>query len=155
MIRTDKNKQGFSGADKKYMKLAIRLAGNAAGNTGPNPMVGAVIVREGIIISTGFHKKAGSPHAEIEAINACPDTSLLGGSTMYVTLEPCSVFGRTPPCTAALISHGFGEVVIGSIDPNPKINGHGVELLQIAGIKTRLDCLKISLQNRMKYSLNL
>ncbi len=123
MTGTDKSKYSFSEADKKYMKLAIRLAEKAAGNTSPNPMVGAVIVRDGKIISTGFHKKAGRPHAEIEAINACPDTSLLRGSTIYVTLEPCSIFGRTPPCTDALIRYGFGEVIIGSIDPNPKING--------------------------------
>src|SRR5665647_216109 len=110
MIRTDKSKHNFSEADHIYMKLAIKLAEKAAGNTSPNPIVGAVIVREGKIISTGFHKKAGSPHAEIEAINACPDSRLLEGATLYVTLEPCSVFGRTPPCTDALISRRFGEV---------------------------------------------
>jgi len=130
-------KYNFSEADHTYMKLAIKLAEKAAGNTSPNPMVGAVIVREGKIISTGFHKKAGSPHAEIEAINACPDLRVLEGATMYVTLEPCSIFGRTPPCTDTLISRRFGEVVVGSIDPNPKINGGGVEQLRKAGIKTR------------------
>jgi diaminohydroxyphosphoribosylaminopyrimidine deaminase/5-amino-6-(5-phosphoribosylamino)uracil reductase len=137
MTGPDKSKYSFSGADKKYMKLAIRLAEKAAGNTSPNPMVGAVIVREGKIISAGFHKKAGQPHAEIEAINACRDKSLLEGSTMYVTLEPCSIFGRTPPCTDALIRHRFGEVIIGSVDPNPMINGRGIELLRKAGIRTR------------------
>jgi diaminohydroxyphosphoribosylaminopyrimidine deaminase / 5-amino-6-(5-phosphoribosylamino)uracil reductase len=137
MTGPDNSKSGFSEADHKYMKLAIRLAEKAAGNTSPNPVVGAVIVREGNIISTGFHKKAGNPHAEIEAINACTDPGLLEGATLYVTLEPCSVFGRTPPCTDALISHKFGEVVVGSIDPNPKINGGGIELLQKAGIRTR------------------
>jgi diaminohydroxyphosphoribosylaminopyrimidine deaminase/5-amino-6-(5-phosphoribosylamino)uracil reductase len=137
MTGPDKSKYGFSAADHTYMKHAIRLAEKAAGNTSPNPVVGAVIVREGKIISAGFHKKAGSPHAEIEAINACPDSRLLEGATLYVTLEPCSVFGRTPPCTDALISHRFGEIVVGSIDPNPKINGSGIKLLQKAGIKTR------------------
>jgi diaminohydroxyphosphoribosylaminopyrimidine deaminase / 5-amino-6-(5-phosphoribosylamino)uracil reductase len=137
MMGPDKSKYSFSEADEKYMKLAIRLAEKAAGNTSPNPMVGAVIVREGKIISTGFHKKAGQPHAEIEAINACCDKSLLEGSTMYVTLEPCSIFGRTPPCTDALIMHRFGEVIIGSVDPNPMINGRGIELLRKAGIGTR------------------
>ena len=137
MTGPDKSKYSFSEADHKYMKLAIGLAEKAAGNTSPNPVVGAVIVREGKIISTGFHKKAGSPHAEIEAINACTDSRLLEGATLYVTLEPCSVFGRTPPCTDALIRSRFGEVVVGSIDPNPKINGGGIELLQKAGIRTR------------------
>jgi diaminohydroxyphosphoribosylaminopyrimidine deaminase/5-amino-6-(5-phosphoribosylamino)uracil reductase len=137
MTGTDKNKQSFSEADKNYMKLAIRLAEKASGNTGPNPVVGAVIVKDGKIISTGFHKKAGNPHAEIEAINACLNKNLIEGSTLYVTLEPCSVFGRTPPCTDTLISYRCGEVVVGSIDPNPKINGNGIALLQKAGIKTR------------------
>lgn len=151
MTRTDKSKYNFSEADRKYMKLAIKLAEKAAGNTSPNPMVGAVIVREGKIISTGFHKKAGGPHAEIEAINACPDSSLLEGATLYVTLEPCSIFGRTPPCTSALISRRFGEVVIGSIDPNPKINGEGIKLLRKAGIKTRSGLFKdiIAKQNEV------
>ena len=119
------------------MKIAINLAEKASGNTSPNPMVGAVIVKDGKIISTGFHKKAGNFHAEIEAINACQDIRLLEGSTMYVTLEPCSIFGRTPPCTDALIKHRFGEIIIGSVDPNPKINGRGIELLRKAGIKTK------------------
>src|SRR5665811_1837541 len=137
MPKTDKNLQSFSKADEKYMKLAIKLAEKALGETGPNPMVGAVIVRDGQVISSGFHKKAGGPHAEIEAINACSELSLLSGSTIYVTLEPCSIFGRTPPCTDALIRCGFGEVIIGSVDPNPGINGKGMELLKKAGIKTR------------------
>jgi riboflavin biosynthesis protein RibD len=137
MTEPDKSKYSFSEADEKYMMLAMRLAEKASGDTSPNPMVGAVIVRDGKIISTGFHKKAGNPHAEIEAINACRDTSLLEGSTMYVTLEPCSIFGRTPPCTDALIKHRFGEIIIGSADPNPKINGNGIELLRKAGIKTK------------------
>lgn len=137
MTEPDKSKYSFSEADKKYMKLAIKLAEKAAGNTGPNPMVGAVIVRDGKIISTGFHKKAGDPHAEIEAINACRDASLLEGSTMYATLEPCSIFGRTTPCTDALIRHRFAEVIIGSVDPNPAINGRGLQLLRKAGIRTR------------------
>lgn len=137
MTEPDKSKYRFSEADEKYMMLAIRLAEKASGDTSPNPMVGAVIVRDGKIISTGFHKKAGDLHAEIEAINACRDVSLLEGSTMYVTLEPCSIFGRTPPCTDVLIRHRFGEIIIGSADPNPKINGNGIELLRKAGIKTR------------------
>jgi diaminohydroxyphosphoribosylaminopyrimidine deaminase/5-amino-6-(5-phosphoribosylamino)uracil reductase len=131
-----KNKQSFSAEDQKYMKLAIKLAEEASGDTSPNPMVGAVIVKDGKIISTGFHKKAGGSHAEIEAINSCRDTRQLEGSKLYVTLEPCSIFGRTPPCTEALIRHRFGEVIIGSVDPNPKINGNGIKLLQEAGIRT-------------------
>lgn len=137
MPEADKNIQSFSEADKKYMNTAIRLAEKAAGKTSPNPVVGAVIVRNGKIISTGFHTKAGHHHAEIEAINACRDKNLIKGATMYVTLEPCSILGKTPPCTDALIRCRFGEVVIGSIDPNPKVNGRGVDLLQKAGIRTR------------------
>jgi len=123
--------------DELYMKKAIALARKGVGKTSPNPLVGAVIVKDDKIISTGFHTKAGNPHAEIEAINACRDTGLLEGSKMYVTLEPCAIFGRTPPCTDALIRHRFGEIIIGSVDPNPRINGRGVELLKKAGIRTR------------------
>jgi len=127
----------FNENDKKYMRIAISLAQKAKGYTSPNPVVGVVIVRDGIIISKGYHKKAGGAHAEIEAINSCSNKALLKGSVMYVTLEPCSIYGRTPPCVDAIIKHGFSEIVIGSTDFNPRINGNGIKALKKAGIKVR------------------
>lgn len=128
----------FTENDKKYMRIAINLAQKAKGYTSPNPVVGAVIVRNGIIISKGYHKKAGSVHAEIEAINACNNKTELKSSSMYVTLEPCSIYGKTPPCVDAIIKHGFAEIVIGSTDFNPRINGNGIKALEKAGIKVRV-----------------
>jgi diaminohydroxyphosphoribosylaminopyrimidine deaminase/5-amino-6-(5-phosphoribosylamino)uracil reductase len=138
----DNNINKFTENDKKYMRLAINLAQKAKGCTSPNPVVGAIIVRDGIIISKGYHKKAGSAHAEIEAINACSNKAALKGSRMYVTLEPCSIYGKTPPCVDAIIKHGFAEIVIGSTDFNPRINGKGIEALEKAGIKVRSGLFK-------------
>lgn len=127
----------FTEIDKKYMRTAINLAQKAKGYTSPNPVVGAVIVKDGIIISKGYHKKAGCAHAEIEAINACSDRTILKGSVMYVTLEPCSIYGKVPPCVDTIIKHEFAEIVIGSTDFNPRINGNGIKALKKAGIKVR------------------
>ncbi len=138
----DNNISEFTENDKKYMRIAINLAQKAKGYTSPNPVVGAVIVRDGIIISKGYHKKAGCAHAEIEAINACSNKAALKGSRMYVTLEPCSIYGKTPPCVDAIIKHGFAEIVIGSTDFNPRINGKGIEALKKAGIKVRVGLFK-------------
>ena len=138
----DNNINEFTENDKKYMRIAINLAQKAKGYTSPNPVVGAVIVRDGIIISKGYHKKAGSAHAEIEAINTCSNKAALKGSSMYVTLEPCSIYGKTPPCVDAIIKHGFAEIVIGSTDFNPRINGKGIEALKKAGIKVRAGLFK-------------
>jgi diaminohydroxyphosphoribosylaminopyrimidine deaminase/5-amino-6-(5-phosphoribosylamino)uracil reductase len=138
----DNNINEFTENDKKYMRIAINLAQKAKGYTSPNPVVGAIIVRDGIIISKGYHKKAGSAHAEIEAINACGNKAELKGSRMYVTLEPCSIYGKTPPCVDAIIKHGFTEIVIGSTDFNPRINGKGIEALKKAGIKVRAGLFK-------------
>jgi len=138
----DNNINEFTENDKKYMKIAINLAQKAKGYTSPNPVVGAIIVRDGIIISKGYHKKAGCAHAEIEAINACSNKAELKGSRMYVTLEPCSIYGKTPPCVDAIIKHGFAEIVIGSTDFNPRINGKGIEALKKAGIKVRAGLFK-------------
>src|SRR4030066_1239833 len=132
----------FTENDKKYMRIAINLAQKAKGFTGPNPVVGAVIVKGDKIISKGYHKKAGSAHAEIEAINACSNKAELKGSRMYVTLEPCSIYGKTPPCVDAIIKHGFAEIVIGSTDFNPRINGRGIKALEKAGIKVRAGLFK-------------
>jgi diaminohydroxyphosphoribosylaminopyrimidine deaminase / 5-amino-6-(5-phosphoribosylamino)uracil reductase len=139
----------FSKEDKKYMERAINLAEKGRGKTSPNPMVGTVIVKDGTIISTGYHKMAGLPHAEIEAINNSKKS--LEGSVMYVTLEPCTFHGKTPPCTEEIIKHNFKEIVIGCIDPNPLVNGKGVEFLKKSGLKVRTGLLKdrIELQNEV------
>lgn len=119
--------------DRKYMKMALRLARKAWGMTSPNPMVGAVLVKNGRVAGKGFHKKAGTPHAEINAISNAGAAAV--GSVLYVTLEPCSTFGRTPPCTDAIIKAGISKVVIGSLDPNPLHAGAAVKILQDAGIE--------------------
>ena len=120
--------------DEKFMRAALREARCGVGQTSPNPAVGAVIVRAGRVIARGFHRCAGMPHAEIEAITALKNAKLSRGATIYVTLEPCSTHGRTPPCVEAIVRAGFARVVIGAIDPNPAHAGRGVELLRKAGI---------------------
>ena len=121
--------------DEKFMRAAMREALRGLGHTSPNPAVGAVIVRGGRIVACGFHRCAGKPHAEIEAISALKNPTLAQGATIYVTLEPCSTHGRTPPCVEALVQNGFARVVIGAIDPNPAHAGRGVRLLRKAGIE--------------------
>lgn len=121
--------------DKKYMRLALSLACRAWGRTSPNPMVGAVLVKNENVIGKGYHKRAGDFHAEINAISAAGNKC--DGAALYVTLEPCSTMGRTPPCTDAIISSGISEVVIGCIDSNPNHSGRGVRILREAGISVR------------------
>lgn len=116
------------------MRAALREARRGLGHTSPNPAVGAVVVRGARIVSRGFHQRAGLPHAEIEAIRALKNPDFARGATLYVTLEPCSTHGRTPPCVDAILRAGFGRVVIGAIDPNPAHAGRGVELLRAAGV---------------------
>lgn len=126
----------FSVADEEFMHRALRLAQRAYGGTSPNPMVGAVIVRNGQVLGEGFHKRAGEPHAEVNAINAAyRAVHDLRGATIYVTLEPCSTFGRTPPCTSALMENGISRVVVAATDPNPEHAGRGLKLLRKSGIK--------------------
>jgi diaminohydroxyphosphoribosylaminopyrimidine deaminase/5-amino-6-(5-phosphoribosylamino)uracil reductase len=115
------------------MRRAIALARKGQGSTRPNPCVGAVVVREGQEVGSGFHKKAGGPHAEVFALNAAGP--LAEGATLYVTLEPCSTQGRTPPCTNAIRSHRVKRVVVGVVDPNPRHSGAGVSLLRRAKIQ--------------------
>ena len=123
--------------DIKFMQRALALARRGKGKTVPNPCVGAVLVRNGKIIGQGWHRKAGLPHAEVEAIQqAKKNGSSPRGSTLYVTLEPCCTWGRTPPCTDIILAHGIRRVVIGAIDPNPKHQGHALQLLRNAGVKT-------------------
>ena len=123
--------------DLRYMRQALRLAQRGEGHTRPNPPVGAVVVRNTTVIGAGFHTRAGAPHAEIEALNRCAGHA--NGATLYVTLEPCSTFGRTPPCTERIIKEKIARVVIGCLDPNPKHAGRGVTRLREAGIEVTLD----------------
>ncbi len=117
---------------QKYMDLAIDLAKKGRGRVNPNPLVGAVIVKDEVIIGSGYHKKYGGPHAERQALAACTESA--AGATLYVTLEPCCHHGKTPPCTEAIIANKISRVVIGTTDPNPLVGGKGIEILRAHGI---------------------
>lgn len=119
--------------DEQMMRRAIELARNATGRTSPNPLVGAVVVREGRIVAEGWHRKAGTPHAEVHALNMAGE--LAKGATVYVSLEPCAHYGRTGPCAKALVEAGVSRVVIAMTDPNPKVAGKGIEILKKAGVE--------------------
>jgi diaminohydroxyphosphoribosylaminopyrimidine deaminase / 5-amino-6-(5-phosphoribosylamino)uracil reductase len=122
--------------DATYMRLALGLARRGYGCTSPNPMVGAVLVKRGEIIGRGWHRRAGLPHAEVEAIqDAIRCGHSTRGAALYVTLEPCSTHGRTPPCTQAIVEAGVRRVVVGSTDPNPKHSGKAFAILRRAGIE--------------------
>ena len=127
--------------DSRFMKRAIELALTGNGHVAPNPMVGCVIVHNGRIIGEGFHEKYGGPHAEVNAIASVEDPALLQESTLYVTLEPCAHFGKTPPCSNLIIEKRIPRVVIGSLDPFPAVNGRGIEQLRQAGIQVETDVL--------------
>jgi len=131
-------------AKEIFMQRAIELAQLGIGNVSPNPMVGCVIVHADKIIGEGYHEKYGEGHAEVNAINSVKDKSLLKKATVYVTLEPCSHFGKTPPCADLLVSHQVGKVVIANLDPNPLVSGNGVRKLQEAGIDVAVDVLSES-----------
>jgi diaminohydroxyphosphoribosylaminopyrimidine deaminase/5-amino-6-(5-phosphoribosylamino)uracil reductase len=123
-------------SDAQTMRLALRLARHGYGTASPNPMVGAVLVKRGKVIGRGWHRRAGLPHAEIEALRDAQQRGHnLRGATLYVTLEPCCTHGRTPPCTEAIIAAGIKRVVAGAVDPNPKHAGRGFGILKRAGIK--------------------
>lgn len=122
----------FSESDLKWMRQALALACRAEGLTRPNPPVGALVVKNGRRIGQGFHRKAGGPHAEVYALRQAGDAAR--GATLYVTLEPCSTHGRTPPCTDAIVRAGIARVVVGTADPNPRHAGQGLRLLRKAGI---------------------
>lgn len=119
--------------DSQMMSLAIELAQKGMYTTRPNPSVGSVIVKDGEIVGEGYHIRAGGPHAEVYALNMAGTDAK--GATAYVTLEPCSHYGRTPPCAKALIEHGVSRVVIAVPDPNPEVSGRGIAMLRDAGIK--------------------
>lgn len=145
---------GLSEADIGHLERAMALADLARGCTSPNPIVGAVIVRDGAVLGEGHHVGPGRDHAEVAAIRDALRRSgtpegpasvgddrarvVCSGATMYVTLEPCCTYGRTPPCTETLIAAGFGRVVVGAIDPSPDVNGKGLDLLRAAGIEVDL-----------------
>jgi diaminohydroxyphosphoribosylaminopyrimidine deaminase/5-amino-6-(5-phosphoribosylamino)uracil reductase len=126
--------------DNHFMREAIHLARKGIGKTSPNPIVGAVIVRNGEIIGRGYHKKYGDWHAEINAIK---DTNgNVKGTTLYITLEPCCHYGKTPPCVETLIKERIGRVVVGTLDPNPRVNGKGIKTLRSKGIKVDVGILE-------------
>jgi diaminohydroxyphosphoribosylaminopyrimidine deaminase/5-amino-6-(5-phosphoribosylamino)uracil reductase len=126
----------------QYMRRCLELAKNGLGTTYPNPMVGSVIVCDGKIIGEGWHKKSGEPHAEVNAVNSVRDKSLLKRSTIYVSLEPCSHFGKTPPCCDLIIASKIPNVVIGTVDSNVKVAGNGIKKLVEAGAKVTLGVLE-------------
>ena len=141
-----KDNYNFTKEDRKYMEIAIKLAERGKGGTNPNPMVGAIIVKDGKIISSGYHRQAGLNHAEIEAINNASQS--LESSTMYTTLEPCTSQGKTPPCVNEIVKHKLKEIIIGCIDPNPKVNGRGIEFLKKAEIKVKSGLLKNKIEQQ-------
>ena len=127
---------------EKYIKRCIELARNGLGNTYPNPMVGSVIVHNNTIIGEGWHQKAGEAHAEVNAINSVRNEKLLKNSTIYVSLEPCSHFGKTPPCSDLIIAKGIKNVVIGTMDPFAKVAGRGIKKLMDAGCQVKVGVLE-------------
>jgi len=124
------------------MKRAIQLGANALGSAAPNPMVGAVLTYEDRILGEGYTSKYGGPHAEVNAIAAVKEKDLLHKATLYVTLEPCSHFGKTPPCTDLIVKHAIPQVVIGTRDPHQRVNGKGILQLKEAGCKVELGILE-------------
>ena len=128
--------------DEYFMKRCLDLAKNGLGTTYPNPIVGAIIVYKNKIIGKGWHEKAGKRHAEINAILNVKDKSLLSKSTMYANLEPCSHHGKTPPCVDTIKRFSIPKVVIGSIDPNPRVSGNGIKILQKSGCIIKYGVLK-------------
>ncbi|WBW95965.1 bifunctional diaminohydroxyphosphoribosylaminopyrimidine deaminase/5-amino-6-(5-phosphoribosylamino)uracil reductase RibD [Oceanirhabdus sp. W0125-5] len=131
--------------DTQFMKRAIELSKKGYGHVNPNPIVGAVIVKDGIIVGEGYHEKYGKYHAERNAIKNAKDNSnshMLKGATMYVTLEPCCHYGKTPPCTEAIMENGISEVYVGCLDPHDKVSGKGVDILRKHGIKVHVGMME-------------
>lgn len=128
--------------DEKYIRRAIELAKKALATAAPNPMVGAVVVHNGKIIGEGYHIRSGEPHAEVNAIRAVRDKSLLADSTIYVTLEPCAHYGKTPPCAKLIIDMKIPRVVVGCKDPFSKVDGKGIEMLKQAGCSVKVGVLE-------------
>lgn len=126
--------------DRGYMRRALELAARATGDVYPNPLVGCVVVDadRDVVVGEGYHPKAGEPHAEVFALRAAGH--LARGATAYVTLEPCNHFGRTPPCARALVDAGVARVVVGFVDPDPRVSGGGIQTLLNAGIQVVVGC---------------
>jgi diaminohydroxyphosphoribosylaminopyrimidine deaminase/5-amino-6-(5-phosphoribosylamino)uracil reductase len=127
----------FGKQDERFMRRALALARRGLGKTSPNPAVGAVLVRKGRVVGEGWHKRAGGPHAEVFALRGVNAR----GATLYLTLEPCSTWGRTPPCTEAIVAAGVKRVVVAARDPNPKHNGRGLKVLRDTGIRVEAGLL--------------
>ena len=136
--------------DEKYISRCIQLAKNGLCNTPPNPMVGAVIVHQGKIIGEGYHARCGEGHAEVNAIASVKDESLLHDSTLYVSLEPCSHYGKTPPCADLIIRKGIPRVVVGCIDPFSLVSGRGIRKLRDAGIEVKTGVLEQECRDLIK-----
>lgn len=136
-------------ADERFMRRALELAGRGRGLTSPNPMVGAVVVREGEVVGEGYHERAGQPHAETEALRVAGERA--HGATLYVTLEPCAHWGRTPPCAPAVVAAGIRRVVVALEDPHPLVAGRGLEILRQAGLDVTVGVLaeEAAAQNRV------
>lgn len=132
--------QEFSNADQKYMKRALELAELGEGRTSPNPMVGAVVVKDGKIVGEGYHQEYGGPHAEVFALEEAGEKAV--GADIYVSLEPCSHYGKTPPCAQKLIDYGISRAVVAMVDPNPEVAGRGIEMLRKAGIEVEIGLFK-------------
>ena len=127
---------GWTAPDVKYMRRALALAARARGRTSPNPLVGAVIVQGGEVVGEGYHQAAGEAHAEVHVINHAG--AAVRGGTLYVTLEPCAHYGRTPPCTEAIIRSGIAQVFAAHVDPNPRVGGKGIQELEEAGVRVHV-----------------
>lgn len=136
----------FLSYDEKYMRLAMQLAGNAIGRTSPNPLVGAVIVKDNRVVGCGWHRKSGTPHAEVHALNQAGE--LAQGADVYVTLEPCAHYGKTPPCSKALVEAKVKNVYGGLLDVNPKVAGKGFKILEDAGIHVEYGFLQDELRKQ-------
>ena len=127
--------------DQHWMQRALDLARQGQGHVEPNPLVGAVLIKDGQCVASGWHQQFGGPHAEVDALQKAGSES--AGCTLFVTLEPCSHHGKTPPCTDAVIQAGISRVVIGHLDPSPEVNGQGVHQLKAAGLQVDSGTLQI------------
>lgn len=139
--------------DERFMARCLTLARMGTGSTAPNPMVGAVVVHRGRIIGEGFHRAYGGPHAEVNAISAVRDTTLLREATLYVSLEPCSHHGKTPPCAELIVRTGIPRVVVACMDPFPAVSGRGIERLRQAGVQVTIGVLESEARRMNRFFL--
>ena len=145
----------WSAAEREYMSRALEVAEKGRGKVRPNPLVGCVLVKDGNVIAEGWHDHLGGLHAEQMAIHDAEEKGhSTNGATAYITLEPCNHFGRTPPCTEALLWAGINEVVIAHVDPNPTVKGGGIQALKDANIDVRLGCCEFEAAIQMQSFLN-